>query len=90
MADSDFTPQPNPAKAKYPHTRELTILETLCNPSGSSPKPVGVSYVPVNLEPCILLRGKWLRDAGFDIGEKITITVNPNELVITPSAPVPS
>ncbi|MEE8059453.1 MAG: SymE family type I addiction module toxin, partial [Pseudomonadales bacterium] len=74
------------AKAKFPYTRQLTILETICNPT-SRLRGAGISYVPVHLEPCAILRGKWLKDAGFSIGQKITIQVSGNELIITPSFP---
>ncbi|WDE10129.1 SymE family type I addiction module toxin [Thalassomonas haliotis] len=40
--------------------------------------------MPVNLEPCIVLRGKWLRQAGFAIGRKVSIVINPEEILIKP------
>jgi len=40
--------------------------------------------VPVKLEPCVVLRGKWLRLAGFPVGQKLSIVVNREKLVITP------
>jgi len=82
MAEYHHTPEPASAKAKYPTTRQLTILETACPPTGKT-RGIGFNYVPVNLEPCIVLRGKWLRKAGFFIGEKVRISVNERELVIT-------
>ena len=83
MADYHHTPEPSPAKVKYPLTRKLTILETVCAPTGKHRGP-GFNYTPVNLQPCIFLQGKWLRQAGFPIGGKVTITVNRGQLVITP------
>ena len=32
--------------------------------------------------PFIRLRGKWLEDAGFHIGDKLAVSVNENRLVI--------
>ena len=37
--------------------------------------------------PYIRLSGKWLRDAGFDIGEKFSVTVRENELVLSKMEP---
>lgn len=91
MANTHSTPQPRSAKApcpqnRYPQTRHLTILETVCEAS-TKIKGIGVHYAPVQLEPCALLRGKWLRDAGFDIGQKVTVTIKDRELIITPRTP---
>ncbi|WDE11027.1 SymE family type I addiction module toxin [Thalassomonas haliotis] len=84
MAEYHHTPEPRPAKAKYPATRQLKVLETT---SGTQvrPRDIGINYVPVNLEPCIVLRGKWLREAGFIIGEKVTVIVNKGSLLIKPN-----
>ncbi|WDE09339.1 type I addiction module toxin, SymE family [Thalassomonas viridans] len=45
---------------------------------------IGINYVPVKLEPCVVLRGKWLRQAGFPAGQKISVVVNQAEVVIRP------
>ncbi|WDD98292.1 SymE family type I addiction module toxin [Thalassomonas actiniarum] len=84
MAEYHHTPEPRSAKVKYPTTRQLTILETASNSALKTRSP-GINYVPVNLEPCLVLRGKWFKQAGFIIGEKVTVTVNQGELVIKPS-----
>lgn len=34
--------------------------------------------------PTITLKGQWLKDAGFDIGDSITVTCEDGKLVITP------
>jgi len=44
-----------------------------------------VSLLSRRLEPCIVLRGKWIKDAGFNIGQKVTVTVESNALHITHS-----
>ena len=85
MDKNDLNLQSRSAKEKYPQTRQLTILETVSNPTGSTPRQVGVSYVPIHLEPCAVLKGKWLREAGFNIGQKVTITVTDNRIVIVPA-----
>ncbi|WDE05313.1 type I addiction module toxin, SymE family [Thalassomonas viridans] len=82
MAEYHHTPESNLAKAKYPTFRRLTVLETTCEAT-TRPRGIGINYVPVNLEPCIVLRGKWLRQAGFPTGEKVRVTVNKGELLIT-------
>ncbi|WDE11525.1 SymE family type I addiction module toxin [Thalassomonas haliotis] len=84
MADYHHTPEPRSAKAKYPLTRKLTILETICAPAVRKKGP-GFHYTPVNLQPCIFLQGKWLRQAGFPIGGKVVVTVNQGQLTITPA-----
>ena len=34
-------------------------------------------------KPKLILSGDWMKKAGFDIGENVTITVNKNQLIIT-------
>ncbi|WP_281559524.1 SymE family type I addiction module toxin [Thalassomonas sp. RHCl1] len=84
MAEYHHTPEPRSAKVKYPTTRQLTVLETASN-SGVKTRGIGVNYAPVSLEPCLVLRGKWFKQAGFIIGEKVTVTINQEELMIKPS-----
>ena len=84
MADFNHTPEPGSAKAKYPASRQLTVLETICETAGKT-RGAGLNYVPVVLEPYIVLRGKWLTQAGFTIGQKVTVTAGDNGLMITPS-----
>ncbi len=86
MAETHSTLESRSAKAKFPYTRQLTILETVCH-STARLKGVGISYIPVHLEPCAVLRGKWLKEAGFSIGQKITVQVSINSLTIIPSPP---
>ena len=83
MAEYKHTPDPAPAKVNYPIYRQFTVLETICE-SAVKIRGIGINYVPVNLEPCIVLRGKWLRQAGFAIGRKVSIVINPEEIHITP------
>ncbi|WDE09576.1 SymE family type I addiction module toxin [Thalassomonas haliotis] len=83
MAEYHHTSEPGSAKVKYPIYRQLTVQETICGTAAKS-RGIGINYVPVKLEPCIVLRGKWLKLAGFSIGEKISIAVNQGEIVITP------
>lgn len=33
--------------------------------------------------PTIVLKGQWLKDAGFDIGDSITVTCEGGKLIIT-------
>ncbi|WDE00749.1 SymE family type I addiction module toxin [Thalassomonas actiniarum] len=84
MADSNHTSEPSSAKVKYLASRQLTVLETICE-NAAKTRGVGLNYVPVVLEPYIVLRGKWLDQAGFTVGQKVTVTVNQDSLVITPS-----
>ncbi|WDE10703.1 SymE family type I addiction module toxin [Thalassomonas haliotis] len=88
MAEYHHTPEPSSAKVKYPSSRQLTALETTCGTS-VKPRAIGINYVPVILEPCLVLRGKWFREAGFVIGEKVTVTIDKGKLVIIPSKALP-
>ncbi|WDD99143.1 type I addiction module toxin, SymE family [Thalassomonas actiniarum] len=83
MAEYHHTSELSSAKVKYPIYRQLTVQETLCGASAKT-RGIGINYVPVKLEPCIVLRGKWLKLAGFPIGQKISIEVNQGGLMITP------
>ena len=83
MADCHHTSELGSAKVKYPIYRQLTVQETICGAAAKT-RGIGINYVPVKLEPCIVLRGKWLKLAGFPTGQKIGITVNQGELIITP------
>ena len=85
MAISNDTLEHQPTRDKYPQTRHLKVLETVVE-TPPKVRRVGVTYVPVQLEPCIVLRGKWIREAGFDIGQETTITVESNKLLITTRA----
>ncbi|WDE11408.1 SymE family type I addiction module toxin [Thalassomonas haliotis] len=82
MAEYHHTSEPDLAKVKYPIYRQLTVLETVCE-SAVKVRGVGINYAPVKLEPCLVLRGKWLRQAGFTVGQKVSIAVNQEEMNIT-------
>ena len=83
MANNNCSAATSNTKGKFPYTRSITVLETV-NEAAVKSKAVGVNYVPVQLEPCIVLRGKWLKDAGFDIKHKLTINVRHNQLILEP------
>jgi len=83
MAKYHHTSELDSEKAKYPIYRQLTVQETVCG-SAAKTRGIGINYVPVKLEPCIVLRGKWLNKAGFSIGQKVSIAVNQQEVLITP------
>ncbi|WDE02515.1 SymE family type I addiction module toxin [Thalassomonas actiniarum] len=83
MAEYHHTPETASAKVKYPIYRQLTVQETVCN-TATKTRGIGINYVPVKLEPCMVLRGKWLRLAGFPAGQKVNIKVNQAEIAITP------
>ncbi|WP_281557867.1 hypothetical protein [Thalassomonas sp. RHCl1] len=46
--------------------------------------------MPVKLEPRVVLKGKWLRLAGFPARQKVSIVVNQAEFVIKPKQAEPS
>jgi len=83
MAEYHHTPEPDSAKVKYPIYRQLTVLETVIGAAAKT-RGIGINYVPVNLEPCVVLRGKWLRRAGFPVGLKVCVEINQEEIIIRP------
>ncbi len=58
--------------------RKLT-LSRHCYPSRSQ---IQYKHRMVNFYPKCTLAGKWLRDAGFEIGEQVTVRVEEGELII--------
>ena len=50
------------------------------------PKRITMGYVPTSKPgvelPCLKLRGRWLREAGFAIGQKLRVEVNEGRLMI--------
>ncbi|WDD97573.1 SymE family type I addiction module toxin [Thalassomonas actiniarum] len=83
MAEYHHTSELCPKEAKYPTIRQLTVLETVLN-SVVKVRGAGINYLPVNLQPCLILQGKWLHEAGFPIGQKVTVTVEKDRLVLKP------
>lgn len=49
-------------------------------------KVYGMSGYKYQSTPTIMLKGNWLRDLGFDIGDYISISCENGKLVITPDA----
>ena len=49
-------------------------------------KVYGMSGYKYQSTPTIMLKGNWLRDLGFDIGDYISISCEDGKLVITPDA----
>jgi len=64
--------------------RELTILKAARDSQPQSNRS-HLEYRPIVIEPYTLLRGQWLEKAGFSIGQKITVQVSHQQLIITPS-----
>ncbi|WDE06058.1 type I addiction module toxin, SymE family [Thalassomonas viridans] len=83
MAKYHHTSESDPAKVKYPVYRQLTVQETVCG-TAAKIRGIGINYVPVKLDPCVVLRGKWLGKAGFAVGQKLCIEVNQEAIKITP------
>lgn len=51
-----------------------------------SVKVYGMSGYKYQSTPTIMLKGNWLRELGFDIGDYISISCENGKLVITPDA----
>lgn len=59
--------------------RQLTVSRLLRSSRAQSyPRP------PERQVPFVRMEGNWLEEAGFRIGEKIRIQVEPGRLVLTP------
>lgn len=91
MAERNVTLQASSCKENSSTThqeihkpRQLTILKAVRESKPKSPQS-HLEYREVQLEPYAILRGQWLVKAGFDIGQKITVQVSHNQLIITPS-----
>jgi toxic protein SymE len=56
----------------YFKIRTLTISSIFTKPLWSKPK----------LKPKLIIQGDWMQKAGFEIGEKVTISVSQNLLII--------
>ena len=68
----------------------MNTQEQLAAPDTSAkPRKLKVGYKPLkspNVEvPFLSLRGRWLRDAGFDIGRNVKIEVSAGRLTIVPA-----
>jgi len=52
------------------------------------PKRITMGYVPTRVPgvelPCLKLRGGWLREAGFAVGQKLKVEVKEGRLTIGP------
>lgn len=57
----------------YFKVRTLTISSLFTKPRWSKPK----------LKPKLIIQGDWMQKAGFEIGEKVNITIAENKLIIT-------
>lgn len=51
-----------------------------------SMKVYGQSGYRYKETPTIMLKGQWLRDLGFDIGDYISVSCEDGKLIITPDA----
>ena len=81
MVDSDDTPEPSSPQEKSIKARYLTIQDTVIE-APAKVRCVGITVVPVKLEPFLLLRGKWLKDAGFPSGQEVRISIEQNYMMI--------
>lgn len=83
MAKENSTLESRSPQVYFPITRKVTVLETITENSVKT-RSTGLIYIPVQLEPCIVLRGNWLQGMGFDVGNKLTVYIEHNLLQITP------
>lgn len=88
-----YTPPPSvPSGPQSPENfddADVTLLAARDAPPQFKPRHLTVSDISLTHEsaPYIRLRGKWLAQAGFNVGDSIRVTVEPQRLVIEPKAP---
>ena len=68
----------------------MNAQEQLAAPNTSAkPRRLTVGYKPLASPgvdvPYLRLRGRWLRDAGFDIGRSVKVEVGEGRLIIEPA-----
>ena len=79
-----FTPRRRSVRRiKISYTTDRRNLPTLlCDARGTvireAPRSVSQTL------PLLRLRGQWLADAGFDIGDRVNVAVSNGQLIITP------
>ena len=58
----------------------------MANKNTRSVKIYGMSGYKYQATPTIMLKGKWLEELGFQIGDYITVSYEDGKLIITPDA----
>lgn len=58
----------------------------MANKNMRSVKIYGMSGYKYQATPTIMLKGKWLEELGFQIGDYITVSYEDGKLIITPDA----
>ncbi|CAA0095288.1 Uncharacterised protein [BD1-7 clade bacterium] len=85
MAEDHITLESRSAKEKSPTPstiRYTKVLETI--PVKQRTRSAGVHYIPIDIDPCIVMSGKWLSKHGFVIGEDLTIELSNDCMIIRP------
>jgi hypothetical protein len=84
MAKSTIAPEPRSAQEKSSHNaRKLKVQYSLCERyKPKTPRPS--SNNPDVKVPQVLLKGRWLENAGFAVGSFVNVDVDGGRLVITP------
>lgn len=80
MANDDCTGKLRPVK--IPTEKWLTVGKLYYYYTPTHDAPPGTLNRPVTV-PCIQMRGRWLKAAGFAIGDKVRVRVQPGRLVLT-------
>ncbi len=81
MADLDHTLESSSAQENSPLIINLIVDEIFV----AAPKGIGciaLSVILRDYEPCILLQGEWLRDMGFEKGQRIQVVAKTNLLKV--------
>ena len=58
----------------------------MANKNTRTVKIYGMSGYKYHATPTIMLKGKWLEELGFEIGDYITVSCEDGKLIITPDA----
>ncbi len=86
MAEVNSTLESPLPQENFPYTRELTVLPSVFV---EPPDLDGTVANPnaLTLAPCIVLRGKWLKEMGFGIGQNATLHLESGIMHITADFP---
>ena len=85
MAKRTITPEPRSAQEKSSHNvRQLKVLRGYYERYTPKIRRARIDYRPPITVPQVLLKGRWLENAGFAIDSSVNVEVEDGRLVITP------
>ncbi len=83
MADFDHTLEFSSAQEKPSYTTNL-IVQNVCASTPSGIGSLAHSVISGQYNPYIVLQGKWLREFGFEVGDRIRVLAESDLLQVMP------